>query len=72
MNKKRNIIIRSGSGTIKRIVEVLMLSVGKRATHNADGSFTYCRAVDGKGTYYETKSRGGGWRGARKQERILK
>jgi len=65
--KKREIVLRTGWGSIKKKVEVQFISHGRRASHNRDGSFTYCRARGNDGTIYETKSRGGGWRVAKNQ-----
>jgi hypothetical protein len=60
---KRVVTLRTGSGTEKRKVTLVAWSDSKpRTTHNGDARFSYEWGRDAWGAYYETKSRGGGWR----------
>ena len=68
MKRTNMIALRTGSGTIKKYVPISgKVVVGQRLTHNRDASFTYVVAAGTDGTFYETKSYGGGYRVARDQ-----
>ena len=62
MNTKK-ITLRTSSGIEKGTVDLvdwtepLLLK-----THNGDTRFKYLIGCDAEGVWYETKSRGGGWR----------
>ena len=57
------ITLRTGTGTAKSTVEIVgKVHVGFRVTHNRDAKFPYVVARGSDGTFYETKSRGGGYR----------
>jgi len=60
----KTIILRSGSGHATHIVNVTrIVNVGLCPSHNGDGSYVKAYATDGR-NFYETKSKGGGWRRA--------
>ena len=64
------ITIRSGTGTPKGTVEIVgRVHIGARVTHNHDARFGYVVVLGADGAFYETKSRGGGYRRAKSQER---
>ena len=68
MTRTNMIALRTGSGTIKKYVPILgKVVIGQQLTHNRDGSFTYVVAAGTDGTFYETRSYGGGYRVARNQ-----
>jgi len=68
MTRTNIIALRTGWGTIKKYVPIHgKVVIGQRLTHNRDGSFTYVVAAGRDGTFYETKSYGGGYRIARDQ-----
>jgi hypothetical protein len=63
----REIVLRTQFGFIRKKIEVRMLSDGRRAIRCNDGTFTYCRAIGNDGTIYETKSKYGDWKVAKRQ-----
>jgi hypothetical protein len=68
MASTTTIALRTGAGKVKQYIPILeKVVVGHRATHNRDGLFLYVVAEGADGRYYETKSRGGGYRLAMQQ-----
>ena len=63
------ITLRTGRGVATANIQVEgRHERGRRLTHNRDAYFNYRTAgPDADGRWYETKSRGGGWRSARGQ-----
>ena len=63
MNAAKPIAIRSRTGYIKRIVELVSWSDPElRKTHNGTTRFKYQTGIDAAGVIYETNSKGNGWR----------
>ena len=61
MTTTNTIVLKTKSGKIKNVVEyVSKVVIGKKMTHNRDGTFVYCQAVGVDNKIYETSVTG--WR----------